>query len=147
MKLIVAVDQNGGIGCNGKIPWSCPEDQRFFRFITMGERVYMGRATYDSLSKPLSGRYNFVVTHSKEDLRQGFHKTSLQMMYLNNEGFVIGGQMLYEDALSRKKVETIYISRISGLYECDRFFDMPAEFRKVSHYKLSEDCTVEKWII
>lgn len=68
MKLIVAVDENGGIGNKGKIPWSCVEDQLFFRFLTMGECVFMGRETYNSLPKSLSGRRNFVITSSDEPL-------------------------------------------------------------------------------
>ena len=147
MKIIVAVDENGGIGCNGGIPWKCPEDQRFFRFLTMGERVYMGRKTYESLNKPLSGRYNFVITSSQERLREGFHRGDLPLMYAIGDGFIIGGQALYEDALRKRKVDTAFISRINGIYECDRFFVLPSEFKKVSSFSISPDCTVEKWIL
>lgn len=145
MKLIVAVDENGGIGNKGKIPWRCVEDQLFFRFLTMGECVFMGRETYNSLPKSLSGRRNFVITSSDEPLRTGFRRGDLKMMYDINDGFIIGGQMLYNDAIVKGYADTLYLSRITGLHECDRFFTVPKSLKKVASLELSSDCTVEKW--
>lgn len=146
MKLIVATEQNGGIGHLGKIPWKCKEDQQFFKLITTGNRVFMGRNTYESLPGPLVDRSNWVIT-SQTTLRKGFYKADKQMMYEMNEGFIIGGQQLYEEALRINAVDEIYLSRIDEYHECDRFFDVPKAFRCVSKLELSYRCTVEKWIL
>jgi dihydrofolate reductase len=146
MKLIVAIEQNGGIGRLGHIPWNFKEDRKFFKFMTSGERVFMGRKTYESLPEPLSDRYNFVIT-SETSLRRGFHKGDRHLMYSINDGFIIGGQQLYEDAFRMSKVDEIYVSRINEFHECDTFFAIPNGFRCVSKLKLSDNCTVEKWII
>jgi dihydrofolate reductase len=60
--LIVAVADNGVIGCDGGIPWRLKTDQQRFRMLTMGKPVVMGRKTFISLRRPLPGRTNIVVT-------------------------------------------------------------------------------------
>jgi dihydrofolate reductase len=60
--LVVAVAENGVIGCRGAIPWRLKTDQQRFKTITMGKPVVMGRKTFASLRKPLPGRTNIVVT-------------------------------------------------------------------------------------
>jgi len=61
--LVVAVAENGVIGRNGSLPWRLKSDMAYFRKVTMGKPVVMGRKTWDSLPrKPLPGRTNIVVT-------------------------------------------------------------------------------------
>jgi dihydrofolate reductase len=60
--LVVAVAENGVVGCRGAIPWRLKTDQQRFKTITMGKPVVMGRKTFASLRKPLPGRTNIVVT-------------------------------------------------------------------------------------
>ena len=64
--LVVAVAENGVIGRHGKLPWRLPSDLRWFRKVTLGKPVIMGRKTYDSIGKPLDGRDNIVVTHRRD---------------------------------------------------------------------------------
>ena len=61
--LIVAVADNGVIGAGGAIPWRLKTDQQRFRTMTMGKPVVMGRKTFISLRRPLTGRTNIVITH------------------------------------------------------------------------------------
>lgn len=63
---IAAMDQNRAIGKDGKIPWSCEEDLRRFKQITMGNAVLMGRKTWESLPAPLKGRLNIIVSRNEE---------------------------------------------------------------------------------
>ncbi len=75
IKIIAAVSQNGVIGnrSTNSIPWSYPEDMKFFRMMTsnkmsnaLGSTIIMGRKTFESIgSKPLSKRRNVIITHSK----------------------------------------------------------------------------------
>jgi dihydrofolate reductase len=64
--LVVAVAENGVIGRNGTLPWRLKSDMAYFRKVTMGKPVVMGRKTWDSLPrKPLLGRTNIVVTRHR----------------------------------------------------------------------------------
>ncbi len=69
ISLVVAVAQNGVIGANGRIPWYLPDDLKWFRQVTMGKPVLMGRKTYESLPprfRPLPGRQNMVLTRQDD---------------------------------------------------------------------------------
>ena len=62
---VVAVAENGVIGRDGKLPWRLPSDLKWFRKLTLGKPVIMGRKTYESIGKPLEGRDNIVVTRQR----------------------------------------------------------------------------------
>lgn len=68
---VVAMDQNRLIGKDNALPWHIPEDLKFFKDITMGHPIVMGRKSYESIGKPLPGRANIVIsrtlTSNKED--------------------------------------------------------------------------------
>ena len=64
-KIIVSTDENGLIGDKGKLPWHIPEELIFFKQVTMGNPIIMGRKTWESLpKKPLPGRFNIVLSKS-----------------------------------------------------------------------------------
>jgi len=63
--LVAAVATNGVIGNAGRLPWSIPSDLRHFRKLTLGKPVVMGRATFDSIGRPLDGRTNIVLTRNR----------------------------------------------------------------------------------
>ncbi len=62
---IAAVAQNGVIGFGGRIPWHIPEDFARFKRVTMGHQMIMGRATFDSIGRPLPGRDTIVLTRDR----------------------------------------------------------------------------------
>jgi len=64
--LIAAVADNGVIGADGTIPWRLKSDQQRFKMITLGKPVVMGRRTFLSLKRPLSGRTNIVLTRDPD---------------------------------------------------------------------------------
>lgn len=68
IRLISAVSKNGVIGKDNSIPWDYPEDMKFFRKMTAGATVIMGRKTYNSIGRPLPKRRNVVVTSSNEKI-------------------------------------------------------------------------------
>ena len=57
--------QNRAIGCGNKIPWHIPEDFKWFKQLTMGNILVMGRKTFESIGKPLPGRTTFILSHHK----------------------------------------------------------------------------------
>ena len=58
VSLIVAVDEDGGMGMNNRLPWHLPADLAHFKAVTLGKPVIMGRKTYESIGRPLPGRLN-----------------------------------------------------------------------------------------
>lgn len=135
--MIAALDKKNGIGKNNSIPWHLPEDLRYFQSITTGDGkngmnvVIMGRITWESIPKnyrPLKNRINIVVSsqtvegcdHICRNLDQALN--SVKEMVDINEVFVIGGEMLYRDAINREECKKLYITQIDRDFECDRFF-------------------------
>lgn len=140
--LVVACTLNGrGIGRDGQIPWKLKKDLAFFKQITqLGKHknaCIMGRATYESIGKPLPGRYNIVLSKANRSSQEGVHyastlKEGLQIAeQLTPPGrtFVIGGQKIFEEAIPDCRY--IFETRINKDIQCDRFMPehrFPARF-------------------
>ena len=129
MNMIVAVDQNWGIGLKNKLLVQIPEDQRFFRETTTGKVVVMGRKTLESFPNkmPLPKRINIVlskdesyqvkgaiVVHSKEELLKELKN------YAKEDIFIIGGESVYKLMLPYCNV--VHVTKIDYAYEADSFF-------------------------
>ena len=129
MKAIVAVDQNWGIGCKGKLLVSIPADMKFFRSTTMGKVVVMGRKTLESFPNgaPLKDRVNIVLTknpsfskdgvivvHDLDELHEELKK------YNSDDVYVIGGAAVYEQLID--ECDLAYVTKIDYAYEADAFF-------------------------
>jgi dihydrofolate reductase len=69
--LVAAVAENGVIGSRGGIPWHLSEDLQHFRRVTTGNTVVMGRATFDSIGRPLPRRTNVVITRDPDWTHEG----------------------------------------------------------------------------
>ena len=127
--MIAAIDEAGGIGKDGRIPWDCPEDRAFFKAQTMGHPLVVGRRTFESWGgKPLPGRPCGVWTHQPE--RWAAQQLDLPIFAsadasaLVEWGFaqsdivyVCGGKALYETLWPR--LTDLIISRIPGNWDCD----------------------------
>lgn len=128
INLIVAMDEQFGIGIDGKLPWHIPEDLALFKHLTMDKTIVMGRKTYLSIGKALPRRTNYVVTSAKSLFKDQVHLKRLENYTdflehhrLSDEPiFIIGGRHMYQTALPY--VQNFYISHIKGTYDCDTFF-------------------------
>lgn len=103
--MIVAADRNNAIGYGNKIPWHLPKDFKYFKEITLGCTVIMGRLTMESLPFVLPGRRNIVLSKNKELILDGFEhaesiKKALEMISEDKEVFIIGGGEIYNKFLS-----------------------------------------------
>ena len=99
LTLIVAVDRNRAIGRGGDLPWRQSSDLKHFKQKTMDSVVVMGRATFDSIGKPLPGRRNIVLTRNSDWEHDGVEIMSFQEILKLGEVediFVIGGGQIYE---------------------------------------------------
>ncbi len=100
--LIAAVARNGVIGAGGAIPWHLPEDFAHFKATTQGHTLVMGRATFDSIGRPLPGRTTVVLTRDPDWRADGvLTATNLEEALALAEGdvYVAGGAAVYEAAL------------------------------------------------
>jgi dihydrofolate reductase len=96
VKAIAAMSLNRVIGADGKVPWHLPEDLKFFKQVTLGHIVLMGRKTYESLGKPLPGRENWVVSSRPLAQVRVIHDPSeIVPPRDGREIFLIGGAQLY----------------------------------------------------
>ena len=146
--LIAAVDENNGIGLNGSIPWYIPSELKHFKDTTMGKTIAMGGNTFRSLGKPLSGRKNIVLSRkmNNADGAMVFSQIEEMITYLlslNEDVFIIGGEEMYREFLSRDLVDNLIISHVSGTHNCDTFLP-PFDFSK---FKLEHDLLLPSFMI
>ena len=71
ISFVVAMDKNKVIGKDNQLPWHIPADLKFFKKVTMGNPIVMGRKTYESIGKPLPGRENIIVTRNQNYSQEG----------------------------------------------------------------------------
>ena len=141
--MIAARARNGVIGRDGTLPWRLPEDLRFFKRVTMGKPVLMGRRTWQSIGRPLPGRTNIVVSRDPafrapgavlaSDLAAGLAAARAAAREAGAaEIMVIGGAALYAALLPQ--AGRLYLTEIDAEIEGDtRFPEVPAaEWRRVS---------------
>ncbi len=127
ISLIVAVSENGVIGRNNQLPWHLPADLAFFKKVTKGHSIIMGRKTAESIGKPLPGRRNMVITRSKSlPLAEGFEyyqslNSALSELSVGEEHFIIGGAALFAEALSEELPHRLYLTRVLNSVEGDVF--------------------------
>jgi dihydrofolate reductase len=125
VSMIVAVARNGVIGLNGGIPWHVSEDSRYFKEVTMGKPVIMGRMTWESLNKPLPGRQNIVVSSTMAQGTAGATvvrdlEAAIAGVVQADEVFIMGGTALYN--LGREIAARIYLTEIAASYDGDTWF-------------------------
>lgn len=132
LALIAAVAENGCIGIGNKLPWYLPEDLKYFKAITSGKPVIMGRSTFDSLGRPLPNRTNIVITRNPDyAAAEGVRivhsldeaiKVAEAVAHIagNEEIVVIGGAQIYAEALSR--IDRMYLTEVKKSVPGDAFF-------------------------
>src|SRR5689334_631372 len=99
LKAILAMSLNRVIGKDNKLPWHLPEDLRWFKKLTTGNVIIMGRKTWDSLGKPLPNRENIVLTRSSVSIPGARAIRSLDELQPENDArdyFIIGGAQIFE---------------------------------------------------
>ncbi len=143
---VVAVSENGVIGKDGKLPWHFSADLKFFKGLTTGHTVIMGRKTFDSIGKALPNRKNIVISRQARPEAAGVEFVPSVAAALGRakqgETFIIGGASIYAETLPL--VDGIYLTRIGQTYEGDAFYPgVPTHFKEVSRQMLQENPRVE----
>jgi len=131
MKAILACDRLGGIGYNGAMPWEKQtKDLARFKELTMGKTVIMGRKTWEAtgMPKPLPGRHNVIVSHSKDALPGIAELENVSQMWdidsydAADDAWVIGGAGLFNSLFDR--IDEIHLSVIRNEFICDTMIDL-----------------------
>lgn len=121
ISFIFAMDRNRAIGVNNTLPWHLPGDLKFFKAVTMGHPILMGRKTYESIGRPLPGRRNMILTQNTEFRAEGcevIHSVDEAVQeFKDQELFVIGGAEIFR--LFAETVERMYITFIEHEFEAD----------------------------
>lgn len=131
LAIIVAMANNRAIGKDNQLLWHLPEDLKYFKRITMGKPIIMGRKTFESIGRPLPGRLNIVVTRQDTWSHPGVkvvHSMDKAIQLAEAQAFiegieeimVIGGAELYQAALAN--ADTLYLTRVDADIEGDVFF-------------------------
>jgi len=129
--LIVAVSRNNVIGRDNQLPWHLPEDLKYFKSVTMGKPILMGRKTFESIGRPLPGRTNIVITRDSEWTAEGVEVvTHIEAALVLGEKackstevdeiMVIGGAQIYRELLPL--ADRLYITKVEADVEGDAFF-------------------------
>ena len=142
ISLIVAVDEQFGIGKDNQLPWHLPSDLKRFKQLTLGHYIIMGRKTYETIGRSLPGRTMVILTRQKgykvgdclvvhsldEAIRKAQHANE-------SEVFIIGGGQIFEQAI--KLANRIYLTIVHTDAHADIFFPQldPAEWVTISDKK------------
>jgi len=129
--MIWAMAQNSVIGRNNKLPWHLPNDLKYFKRLTSGKTVIMGRKTYESIGRPLPNRINIVVSRST-----GFHADGIKVVHSlpaalalaeaeteisgAEEVIVMGGAEIYRQCLSL--ADRLYVTLVHAEVDGDARF-------------------------
>lgn len=125
ISIIVAASENGAIGVDGDLPWRLPDDLKYFKALTTGKPVIMGRKTFESIGRPLPNRQNIVITRNTDFSAEGCDvagspEAAIALAGDAAEIMVIGGGSIYErfiDCANR-----IYLTRVHTHIDGDTFF-------------------------
>lgn len=127
--IAVAVGDNDVIGFEGGMPWPRTGDMRQFKELTWGHPIVMGRATYESIGRPLPGRTSIVLTRrpdwdpDPDIVVAGDLDTALaRARELDDDVFLIGGAAVFDEALERDLVDTMVVTHVPLSPAGDTFF-------------------------
>jgi dihydrofolate reductase len=157
LSIIVAKSVNDVIGKCGSIPWHIPGELKFFKAITFGHTVIMGRKTFESIGKPLPGRQNWVITRGQNpsnfatkpnETFQIFHSVesvlaAVRSVSSDRHFWIIGGAEIYRQFLPF--VDEIICTEIPGSYDGDAFFHIPANFKRAEKLLECPQFVVHRW--
>ena len=152
ISLIVAMDENRGIGIANGLPWRLPADLKRFKALTLGHYIVMGRKTYQSIGRNLPGRISIVITrqpdYKPENCQPGqcivTHSIESALEYAReqreSEVFILGGGEIFAQTLHL--AERIYLTQVHTVAPADTFFPkiVPGDWiEQESQYHLPDE--------
>ncbi len=143
LAIIVAIANNNVIGNDNKLIWHLPADLKYFKIITTGKHIIMGRKTFESIGKPLPNRTSVIITRNKEYKAEGcivVGSLDSAIQVSGDNGIIIGGGEIFKDAMHI--ADKLYVTKVFADFEGDVFFPeiKDSEWQLVSEEKhLADD--------
>lgn len=144
ISFLLAMDEQNLIGKNNDLPWHIPADLAYFKRMTTGKPIVMGRKTFESIGKALPRRENYLITRKDLEYEGVTTLHSVEAFYEmtqneEKEWFVIGGAEIYKQLLPR--ADRLYITEIHESFEGDTYFPSFSkdEWKEISREKHSSD--------
>ena len=150
LKAIVAISENSVIGKNGDLPWRISEDLKWFKKITLGHTLLMGRKTWESLPGALPKRENWILSSKIQPNNSKirvFKKIQDALDAAKDRTlFIIGGGELYRQTLPL--CDELYVSEVHRIIENgDAFFpSFKNDFQVIEKLFESPEFTLNRWI-
>ena len=124
--LVVAMDQQRGIGIANALPWHLPEDLAHFKRVTTGHPIIMGRKTFDSIGRPLPNRRNIVITRDAQWQRESVDAVgsldAAVALIDGEQASIIGGAQIFRQAMEQDLATRMIVTEIAATFTCDTFF-------------------------
>lgn len=129
ISMIAAMGKNRVIGLDNKMPWHLPADLQWFKKVTLGCPIIMGRKTYESIGRPLPGRLNIILSRNDQLNIEGCSVVNSlddaltlakEADNTKEEIFITGGAHLYNKFLST--TDRLYLTLIDEEFDGDTFF-------------------------
>ena len=147
LNIIVACSDNRVIGRAGHLPWRIPEDWEFFKHQTTRATVILGRLSFMSWKSILDDERDVIVLSTNKSLTAPHVRVAdslddavNQARRLPREIYICGGQQIFEEAIKRPDVETLYVTRVHTTIEGDRFFpEWKNDFTRLVRERESRD--------
>ena len=125
ISLIAAVGKNNELGLDNHLIFNIPGDLKFFKDVTLGHTVVMGRKTFESIGKPLFKRVNIVVSNTMKEtdgvtIINSFEEVLEKYLNSEEEVFIIGGESLYNYFINY--AQNIYLTKVYANAVADKYF-------------------------
>lgn len=143
-KAIAAMSLNRVIGSGNKIPWHLPEDFKWFKQLTTGNVIVMGRKTFESIGKPLPNRETIILSRSQfsyPGVRTVSDLSEIDLARESREVFICGGAQVYAQALPM--CSDLYLTLVKREVDGDAFFpefesgfELAEEIRDTAEFKI-----------
>jgi dihydrofolate reductase len=146
ISIISALAKNLTIGIHNTLPWRLSEDLKYFKALTLGHHILMGRKTYESIGKPLPGRTTVIITRGNCLAPEGVKiahslQEAIDVCGADPEIFFVGGAELYAQALPL--ADRLYLTEIQAEVEGDAWFPDydRTHWREISRDKRDDDAS------
>jgi dihydrofolate reductase len=139
ISIISALAKNRTIGIHNTLPWRLSEDLKYFKGLTLGHHILMGRKTWESIGKPLPGRTTVIITRGDYQAPESVKiahslQEAIDVCGTDEEIFFVGGAELYAQALPL--ADRLYLTEIQAEVEGDAWFP---EYDRTRWREISRD--------
>ena len=125
--IIAAIGLNSELGKDNDLIWHLPADLRRFKKVTSGNTIIMGRNTFESIGKPLPNRRSIIITRNILYKKEGCEvvhslEDAIKLVKDQKNAFIIGGAQIYKEAIEKKLVDQLDITKVHQNFDADVFF-------------------------